>query len=178
MRTRRAPAAGPKIVEKQVAQQARDYLRARGWRIVRTQFAFSPGSFSTGEPGMADDLAVFYVDQNRAVALALWLEYKGPNDRRRCTCQPGSGKPCHVCRQLQWHAPERPGMTGRNAEASPNSTQLNGAARLTRTKPRIAAIRGRATHSGMTMHNGTVPSGDTLRPSARRSGFPPGKGPQ
>ena len=107
MRTRRAPAAGPKIVEKQVAQQARDYLRARGWRIVRTQFAFSPGSFSTGEPGMADDLAVFYVDQNRAVALALWLEYKGPNDRRRCTCQPGSGKPCHVCRQLQWHARER-----------------------------------------------------------------------
>jgi hypothetical protein len=103
---RRAP-SGPKILEKQVAQQVRDFLRFRGWRIVRTQFAFSPGSFSTGEPGMADDLALRFMDRDRAIALALWLEYKGPNDRRRCTCQPGSGKPCKVCRQLQWHQRER-----------------------------------------------------------------------
>jgi hypothetical protein len=104
--TRRAP-SGPKLLEKQVAQQVRDFLRARGWRIVRTQFAFSPGSFSTGEPGMADDLGLFYADRDRAVALALWLEYKGPNDRRHCTCQPGTGKQCKVCRQLAWHQRER-----------------------------------------------------------------------
>lgn len=99
----RAPAA--KLLERQIQKQVKDYLRFRGWRPVRTHFAYAPGTFSSGEPGMPDYLFLRYLDDGRA--LALWIEFKTPQDRRRCTCQPGESKPCPVCRQKAWHARER-----------------------------------------------------------------------
>lgn len=92
-----------KILEKQITEQVRDFLKYRGWRPVRTQFAFSPGSFQTGEPGMADYL--FLRGTGPSVALALWIEFKGPRDKRRCTC--AVGKQCKQCRQKAWQERER-----------------------------------------------------------------------
>ena len=94
-----------KLLEKDVSKQVKDFLKARGWRPVRTQFAFSPGSFATGEPGMPDWLFLRYEAPGRG--LILWVEVKGPNDQRKCRCQPGDRKPCKVCRQRLWHERER-----------------------------------------------------------------------
>jgi hypothetical protein len=98
----------PQLKESDVQSQVRDFLRARGWRPVRTQFSFSPGSFSTGEPGMADYLFLYPLTNphNYAVALALWCEFKSPRTRG-CTCRPGEAKKCRHCKQSAWHAKER-----------------------------------------------------------------------
>jgi hypothetical protein len=92
-----------KLIEADIARQCRDFMRARSWRHVRTQFAFSPGSFSTGEPGMADSLFLRYMDNG--AALATWVEFKSPNDKRRCNC--GPGRQCKLCRQRAWQERER-----------------------------------------------------------------------
>lgn len=92
----------PALLEKDIARAFCDYLRARGWRTVRTNVVAGPG-YTIGEPGMPDYLMLFY--QPSGVALCLWVEYKGPNDKRRCTCQPG--KLCKPCRQKAWHTRER-----------------------------------------------------------------------
>jgi hypothetical protein len=94
----------PQLLEKHVIEQARDYLHSRGWRLVKTQVVAGPG-YSVGEPGCADYLCLHY--QPNGVALALWLEFKGPNDKRRCTCTPLEKKVCKLCRQKKWHARER-----------------------------------------------------------------------
>lgn len=93
------------MLEKHVARPVRDFLRAHGWRIVRTEFVFVPGARSTGEPGMPDDIALYYLKGGQAYVL--WLEYKGPNDQRTCRCRPGDKNPCKVCRQKKWHADEK-----------------------------------------------------------------------
>lgn len=89
-----------KLQERDIRKQGCDFLKAHGWRNVRTQFAFAPGSFSTGEPGMADDLFLRYEVPCRA--WVLWVEWKTPTDRRRCMCRPGENKLCRQCRQKQW----------------------------------------------------------------------------
>ncbi len=98
-----------KLLEKDVAKQIKDFLAAKGWRCVRTQFAHTPGMFSTGEPGMADYLFLRYMPAEAAPArcLAMWVEVKGPNDQRTCRCRAGEKKICKVCRQKAWHDRER-----------------------------------------------------------------------
>ena len=83
----------------------------RGWRLVRTQFAATPGMFSTGEVGMPDYLALRYMPMEAAPArcLAAWIEVKGPNDKRVCKCRVGDKKPCKFCRQKKWQDTERLG---------------------------------------------------------------------
>ena len=91
-----------KVLEKDIARQVCDFLRARGWRPIRTNVVAGPG-YGIGEPGMPDYLMLHYQPNGRA--LVLWIEFKGPNDKRRCTCQPG--KQCKPCRQKAWHVRER-----------------------------------------------------------------------
>lgn len=96
----------PKILERDVAKQVKDFLEQhRGWRAVRSQFAFVPGAFQTGQPGMPDWLFLRYGDNG--TAHVLWIEVKGPNDKRRCQCRPGDRKVCKVCRQAAWAERER-----------------------------------------------------------------------
>ena len=97
------------LLEKDVSEQVKSFLEARGWRGVRTQFAFTPGAFSTGEPGMPDWCYVRYmpVKEVPARALVLWVEVKGPNDQRTCRCRAADKKKCKVCRQKAWHERER-----------------------------------------------------------------------
>ncbi len=95
----------PGILERDVSKQVKDFLEARGWRAIRTQFAFSPGAFQTGEPGMPDYLFLRYEPGGRA--LVLFIEVKGPRDQRKCNCVPGSKKVCKVCRQKNWQAREK-----------------------------------------------------------------------
>ena len=92
----------PKLLEKAITRQVCDFLRARGWRPIRTGVVAGPG-YSLGEPGCADYLFLHY--QEAGCALALWVEMKSPNDKRRCTCAPG--KTCKPCRQKLWHQRER-----------------------------------------------------------------------
>jgi hypothetical protein len=89
-------------LEKHVVKQVRDFLAYRGWRPVHTGVIAGPG-FSMGEPGRPDYLFLYY--QEAGCALALWVEMKSPNDKRRCNC--AAGKLCKVCRQKIWHDRER-----------------------------------------------------------------------
>lgn len=97
------------LLEKDVVKQVRDFLEVRGWRAFRTQFAYAPGAFATGEPGCPDYVFLRYmpVKEVPARALVLWVEVKGPNDQRTCRCRAGDKKPCKVCRQQHWHKRER-----------------------------------------------------------------------
>lgn len=96
-----------KLNESDVQKQCCDFLRHRGWRIVRTQFAFAPGTMSTGEPGMADVLAIYPLtnEHNYAVILGTWIEFKSPRANLACRCAPG--KKCRLCRQKEWQTRER-----------------------------------------------------------------------
>ncbi len=93
------------LLESDVVKQVKSFLEARGWRAFRTHFAFSPGVFTTCEPGCPDYLFVRYEPGGRA--LLLWVEFKGPRDQRKCNCVPGSKKVCKVCRQKNWQAREK-----------------------------------------------------------------------
>jgi hypothetical protein len=105
MKSRRASAV-PQLKESDVQSQVRDYLRARGWRPVRTQFSFTPGAFSTGEPGMPDYLFLYPLPGQYCGSLAIWIEFKSPR-ARGCTCVLGEAKKCRHCRQIAWHQKER-----------------------------------------------------------------------
>jgi hypothetical protein len=88
-----------KLLEKQVTEQVRDYLKYRGWRAIRMQRTVVPGAFQSGEPGMPDYLFLRYlpVCNQATAALALWIEFKAPGGRLR------EG-------QLEWHY--REGLRG------------------------------------------------------------------
>jgi hypothetical protein len=90
-----------KLAERDVTQQVKDYLRFRGWRIIRHQVSRFAGA---GEVGMPDLQAIRYLSDG--VACVLWIELKAPSDRRKCRCKPGQRKPCTVCAQAKWHAEE------------------------------------------------------------------------
>jgi hypothetical protein len=81
-------------------------MQAHGWRAIRHQRTAVPGSFSTGEPGIPDSQYVRYFDKPMGAALIVWIEVKGPNDKRKCRCA-GDGRVCGYCQQLRWHARER-----------------------------------------------------------------------
>lgn len=99
-----------KILEKDVQNACVDFMKDRGWRWVRTQFAAMPGMFSTNEPGCPDGFFVRYMPAPAAPARCLlaWVEFKSERDRRVCFCDPAKPKkPCKVCRQKKWHERER-----------------------------------------------------------------------
>jgi len=102
--------AKTKVLEKTVRDLVFGFLRDRRWRIVKTEFSAMPGVRATGEPGMADCVAIRYMGAPEVPtrALALWIEFKGPNDRRTCFCDPSTPKKlCKVCRQKHWQERER-----------------------------------------------------------------------
>lgn len=83
--TQKRTVSAAKLVERDVTKQVRDFLVLRGWRYIRMQRSVAPGSFSTGEPGMADYLFVRYFHDrpmaHYGVALHLWVEFKSPTGR-------------------------------------------------------------------------------------------------
>jgi hypothetical protein len=84
-----------KLLEKQVTEQVRDYLKYRGWRAIRMQRTVVPGAFQSGEPGMPDYLFLRYLPPAKGtLALTLWIEFKAPG-----------GKPREL--QSAWHYRER-----------------------------------------------------------------------
>lgn len=62
------------LLEREVTKQVLDFLRTRGWRPIRHQRTIMPGSFQTGEAGMADHENVFYL--LGGVSVTLWTEFK------------------------------------------------------------------------------------------------------
>jgi hypothetical protein len=98
----------PRLKESDVQKQVRDFLKAYGWRPVRTQFAFVAGAMQTGEPGMPDYLFLRADPGPDAVygcILGIWVEFKSPNSRSVCRCEPD--RKCRLCRQAEWHTRER-----------------------------------------------------------------------
>src|SRR5450755_3556323 len=68
------------LLEKHVSRQVRDFLEARGWRIVRNNVTKFPGGsgrwVQVGEPGMPDYQAIKYLPHKSGAALVLWIELK------------------------------------------------------------------------------------------------------
>ena len=95
------------LSESDITAQVKGFLEARNWRAIRMQRAVVPGAFQSGEPGIPDFLFVRYLDNG--VALALWLEFKSPRDRRKCRCLEirGTRKRCTVCDQHNWQQREK-----------------------------------------------------------------------
>lgn len=78
------PPSAAKLQERDITRQVRDFLQVRGWRAIRMQRSVAPGSFSTGEPGMADFLFVRYFPREKipyGAVLHLWVEFKAPTGR-------------------------------------------------------------------------------------------------
>jgi hypothetical protein len=80
MRTYTATASPQKLLEREIQKQVKDFLRWRGWRIVRHQVTVAStgaSTFSVGEKGMADLQAIYYITGNRpGLTLTLWVETK------------------------------------------------------------------------------------------------------
>lgn len=97
-----------KLLESELSQQVTDYLRHRGWRLIRmNRGLFSDRTGHTvqfGEPGMADYLALHY----RPPAV-IWIEMKRSAEKKpRCICL--TKKPrqrCTACDQAAWQLAER-----------------------------------------------------------------------
>jgi len=94
MRAARALQPPLKLKERDVVKQVKDFLAWRGWRAVRMQRMILPGSFQTGEPGMADYLFLRYSPESTGACLCLWIEFKRPGGPMR------QG-------QMEWHERER-----------------------------------------------------------------------
>lgn len=99
------------LLEADVVKQVKSFLEAHGWRSIRMQRMVMPGMFQTGEPGMADSCWIRYDPRPEfpAMAMVIWLEYKGPSDKRKCRCAQiaGTKKRCTVCDQAAWQKRER-----------------------------------------------------------------------
>jgi hypothetical protein len=71
-----------KLLEKDVAQQVRDFMECRHWRRVRMQsikgFGAGGSMITVGEKGMADLLYVLYLSEKEFPGLAAfcWVETK------------------------------------------------------------------------------------------------------
>lgn len=103
------PLNPPQLLEADVTQQVKDFLQAKRWRVVRHQRTVVPGQFQSGEPGIPDLQAIYYLREGTGVIL--WLELKGPRDKRVCNCAwrvkaHKKGK-CGVCLQADWQTRER-----------------------------------------------------------------------
>jgi hypothetical protein len=65
------------LLEAQVAKQLRDFLELRRWRRVRHQRTVVPGQFQTGEPGMADEQWIYYLQPHHSgLTVTQWIETK------------------------------------------------------------------------------------------------------
>lgn len=100
------------LLEADVSDQVKGYLQARQWRVVRHQRAVVPGSYQSGEPGMADLQAIYYLGSVKpGLTVTLWVEVKGPRDKRVCNCawrvKANKRGKCGVCLQADWQARER-----------------------------------------------------------------------
>jgi hypothetical protein len=80
MRTYTGKPSPQKLLEREIQKQVKDFLRWRGWRIVRHQVTVAStgaSTFSVGEKGMADLQAIYYIAGNRpGLTLTLWVETK------------------------------------------------------------------------------------------------------
>jgi hypothetical protein len=129
-RGKRVKAPQPaKMLERHVIKQCLDLMEWRGWRPVRiTRGVFvapgaegnaTPRTFSSGEPGQCDHQFVRYIGDDYNIpglSLTLWVEFKRPGDRRKCTCIPGDNRLCGFCKQARWQDREekRGAMVWRN----------------------------------------------------------------
>jgi len=106
-----APKA-PKLLEREVTRQIRDFMTSHGWRAIRHQRTVVPGQFQSGEPGIPDYSFVYYLPRNKVLGacVLVWIEMKGTHDKRRCNClqrqvQGKKGK-CTNCTQADWRRRE------------------------------------------------------------------------
>lgn len=86
-----------KIAEREVTKDFKAFMADQGWRLVRNQVskvATPYGAFQTGEDGMPDFTAVFYLDVGSGATVTLWCELKAPGKSLRPS-------------QIEWHAKER-----------------------------------------------------------------------
>lgn len=104
------------LSEAKLTQQVKDFLEAHGWRALRMQSGLvhgAAGRMRLGEPGMADFLFIWYMRKNAPPDmygdLCLWVEFKRPEDRRKCTCVKniGTKRRCTVCDQKNWKDREK-----------------------------------------------------------------------
>lgn len=106
------PLQQPNISESDISQRVKDFLQAKQWRVVRHQRTVVPGSFQSGEPGICDLQALYYLGSIKpGLTITLWCELKSPRDKRVCNCSwrakaKKRGK-CGVCLQADWQARER-----------------------------------------------------------------------
>jgi hypothetical protein len=74
------PGMSSKLLERQIQKQVKDFLRWKGWRIVRHQVTVAStgaSTFSVGEKGMADLQAIYYLNAFKpGLTLTLWVETK------------------------------------------------------------------------------------------------------
>jgi len=71
----------PKLLEREVTGQIREFMKLKGWRPVRMQRTVMPGQFQTGEPGIPDFVFLWYI--KRGIAACLWVELKRPGGKLR-----------------------------------------------------------------------------------------------
>lgn len=92
------------LSESQISNQVKGFMEAHGWRALRNTRMIAPGRFQTGEPGMPDYLFLRY-----SPIQTLWIEFKRPEDRRKCACLKNAGtrKRCTVCDQKAWKDREK-----------------------------------------------------------------------
>lgn len=98
-----------KLLEAHVIQQVRAFLEFNGWRAVKHEYLFT-GVKTVGEVGMPDWSFTHYL-KGDGVTCTLWIEFKSPDDRRKCRCEAkNAGKKrwtlCTPCAQQKWRAAE------------------------------------------------------------------------
>lgn len=111
-RKQRKPAKAPKVLEAGVSKACVDFLEAHGWRAIRmprgkTNFA---GRWVTmHEPGQTDWEFIKYKMGSRiGESRTIWIEFKDPNDKRKCTCLTKAPRArCTICDQQNWRVREQ-----------------------------------------------------------------------
>jgi hypothetical protein len=81
----------PRLTEKEVTQQICDFLRLRGWKVIRLHVGFwkrtwkrkgvdepEENKFRIGEPGMVDWIAVHPTMHKTGRPSVIWFELKAP----------------------------------------------------------------------------------------------------
>ena len=71
----------PRLLEREVTGQIREFMKLKGWRPLRMQRTVMPGQFQTGEPGIPDFVFLRYLKPG--LAAVLWIEIKRPGGKLR-----------------------------------------------------------------------------------------------
>ena len=98
-----------KLLEIDVIRAVSGFLEAEGWRAVKHEYLFT-GVKVVGEKGMPDWSFHHYL-KGDGVTCTLWIEFKSPDDRRKCRCEQNNrGKKrftlCTPCAQAAWRKAE------------------------------------------------------------------------